>query len=363
MDERVRIGIIGLGRAGAIHLDAIRLLSGAHVAAICDASDQVRQNASNDGYAVYADLDEMLANADLEAAIICTPPSDHAATAVRCLQRGLHVLCEKPLALSTGDVLTMLQTANQHRRKLLVASKFRHVPEITRARAIIDSGEIGDPVTFEISFCSSVDMTGRWNSQRNKAGGGVIIDNGCHGFDIISFLFGSIRRVHATRLRSLQSIGVEDSATILVWAGDDVIGKVDLSWSIATPRDSYLVVHGSRGSVQVGWKTSGVQLASQPWQAMGAPYDKIAAHRAMLERFALAVRNGHESWISTAECLQTVAAVDAAYRSLESGSTEWVSIQGMRELSLVSRSTRGDDPETQRAPEMTTERPRPPFLV
>ena len=99
------------------------------------------------------------------------PPADHAAVSERCLARGLHVLCEKPLALTTWDVLTMLQPANRARRTALVASKFRHVPEVTRTRALLAAGEIGDPVSFEISFCSAVDMRDRWNAQSALSGG------------------------------------------------------------------------------------------------------------------------------------------------------------------------------------------------
>jgi predicted dehydrogenase len=284
----------------------------------------------------------MLDDAQLHGVVVSTPPADHAATTLRCLERGLHVLCEKPLALTTWDVLTMLQAANRAQRRALVASKFRHVPEVARARALLVAGELGDPVSFEVSFCSPVDMRARWNSVAEHSGGGVIIDNGCHALDIVSFLFGSIRRIQATRLRALQPLAVEDSATLQVWAGDGVVGRVDVSWSLATPRDSYLVVHGARGSLEVGWQGARLKRAGQPWEDIGGAYDKLGAHRAMLERFVAAIHDGAEPWISGAQCLQVVAAVDAAYRSLESGSSEWVAIQGARELDLVSHSAPAD---------------------
>ena len=341
--EATRIGIIGLGRAGSIHLEALQALPGARVVAVCDASQAARQRAETAGIAAYETLDAMLASAEMHGVVVCTPPADHAAISLLCLSRGLHVLCEKPLALTTWDVLTMLQAANQARRKVLVASKFRHVPEVIRARTLLAAGELGEPVSFEISFCSPVDMRERWNSQPALSGGGVIVDNGCHALDIVSFLFGSIRRVHATRLKSLQSMPVEDSAALQVWAGDGVVGQVDLSWSLATPRDSYLVVHGSRGSIEVGWRGARLKRVGHDWREIGGPYDKIGAHRAMHDRFVASIDNGSEPWISASECLQAVAAVDAAYRSLESGSTEWVAIQGARELDLVSLSAPGAD--------------------
>jgi predicted dehydrogenase len=341
--EATRIGIIGLGRAGSIHLAALRSVPGAKLVAVCDDNPEARQWAEDAGIAAYESLDAMLADTRLHGVVVCTPPADHAAISLQCVAHGVHVLCEKPLALTTWDVLTMLQAATRAGRKVLVASKFRHVPEIDRARALLTAGELGEPVSFEISFCSPVDMHERWNAQPSLSGGGVIVDNGCHAFDIVSFLFGSIRRVHATRLKALQSLAVEDSATLQVWAGDGVIGRVDLSWSLSPPRDSYLVVHGSRGSIEIGWQGARLKRVGQDWRTVGGPYDKIGAHLAMLDRFVSSIKNRSEPWISASECLQAVAAVDAAYRSLESGSAEWVAIQGTRELDLVSLSAPAPD--------------------
>ena len=112
-----------------------------------------------------------------------------------------------------------------------------------------------------------------------------------------------------------------------MWAGDGVVGRVDLSWSLAPPRDSYLVVHGSRGSIEVGWQGARLKRIGEDWRVIGGAYDKLGAHRAMMSRFVASIENGAEPWITASECLQAVAAVDAAYRSLQSGLAEWVAIQ------------------------------------
>ncbi|HSQ00659.1 MAG TPA: Gfo/Idh/MocA family oxidoreductase, partial [Candidatus Dormibacteraeota bacterium] len=283
-------------------------------------------------------LEAMLAAVPLDGVVVCTPPADHAAISLRCLADGVHVLCEKPLALTTWDALTMLQGANRAQRRVLVASKFRHVPEVQQAAALLAAGELGEPISFDIAFCSPVDMRDRWNAQLALSGGGVIIDNGCHAFDIVSYLFGNIRRVQATRLRRLQPIDVEDSATLQVWAGDGVVGRVEVSWSLPPARDSYLVVQGSRASIEVGWKGAFLHRPGKAPRTLGGAYDKLAAHQSMQRCFIGAIGNGTVPWISASQCLQVTAAVDAAYRSLESGSSEWVAIQGPREIDLVSHS-------------------------
>ncbi len=335
----MRVAIIGLGRAGAVHFDVCRSLPDVEVVAVCDPSPAARHTACSAGVRAYADLAPLLAREALDAAIICTPPADHAALATACLEAGLHVLCEKPLALTIWDGLEMLLTAIRARRQVLLACKFRHVPEVVRAREMVQAGDLGEPVAFEVSFCSPVSMSGRWNAQPERAGGGIIIDNGCHAFDIASYLFGSISRVQAIPVKSLQTLPVEDSASLIVWAGNGVIGKVDLSWSLSTGRESYLVVHGSRGTVEIGWRRSRVWLAGQGWRQIGGPYDKVEAHRRMHRGFIDSVSNHGRPWISAAERLQAVAAVEAAYRSLKSGAAERVAIHGMREPSFVSQPT------------------------
>jgi predicted dehydrogenase len=322
----MRIGILGLGRAGAVHLDAWALVSDARVVAVCDPSPEVRQRARADGIAAYATPAAMLNSARLDAVTISTPPAAHTPLAIECLENGIHVLCEKPLALTTGDALRMLKVADRRRRTLLLATKFRHVAGLLAARELLAAGTLGEPIAFEVSFCSPVDMTGRWNSELAHAGGGVLIDNGCHAFDIVSFLFGSVTRVHATTLKRVQPLAVEDSVSVQVRAADGIVGRVDLSWSLATGRDSYVTVYGSRGMLEVGWRSTRIKLGGDDWHVLCGAYDKLDAHRRMLAAFVDLVESDGTAvpWISTVECLRGVAAVEAAYRSIDSMRWEWV---------------------------------------
>lgn len=324
--EPLRVAIIGLGRAGAVHLDAWKATPGIELVAVCDPAVAARRAAVEQGLVAYADLESMLNAERLHAVSICSPPMEHAAQALASFERGLHVLCEKPLAVGTREALSMLRGATRRRCQLLLATKFRHVPDLVRARELIRNGTIGDPLAFEVSFCAPVDMSRRWNSQPNRSGGGVLIDNGCHAFDLISFLFGSVTRVNATLLKPLQRLAVEDSVTVQVEAQNGVIGRVDLSWSLAIGRETYVVIHGARGTMEIGWRSSVLKLPGQDWRQIGEGYDKARAHREMAACFKQVITNSRRRWISALECLRTVAAVDAAYRSVRSGGWEWVDV-------------------------------------
>jgi predicted dehydrogenase len=132
-------------------------------------------------------------------------------------------------------------------------------------------------------------------------------------------------------LKPLQAIAVEDSATVLVGAGQGLIGRIDLSWSLATGRETYVTVYGSEGTIEVGWRGSRLRPAGKPPEVIGPGYDKGDAHTRMLTAFRDVVQGEGPPWISPGECLRTVAAVEAAYLSLRSGGWVTVDMMGMRD--------------------------------
>jgi predicted dehydrogenase len=337
--ERIRVGVIGLGRAGRVHLEAWRAVSGAEVVAVADPSPAVVSAARVDGIRAMADTRELLATPGLHAVSICAPPVHHAALAIAALEHGLHVLCEKPLATRGDAALRMVKAAARTGRHLLIATKFRHVPDLLVAREIIAAGAIGEPLAFEVDFSSRVDMSARWNCRRTIAGGGVIIDNGSHAFDLVAFLLGPLASVNATRLKAGQAVAVEDSATVMVELASGLIGRVDLSWSLATQRETYVMVHGSRGTLDIGWRQSRLRVAGQETRALHAGlYDRHASHVAMMNTFVEVVRGARPPWISPVECLGAVAAVDASYRSLRSG--RWVPVEPIEESDVEAAPQR-----------------------
>ena len=333
----MRVGIIGLGLAGRVHLDGWRATDGVEVVAISDPSSDARTWAADAGLRPFDDPFTMIARESLDAVSICTPPASHGPLTLACLEKGVHVLCEKPLATNPADALGMLARAVEADRRLVLATKFRHVPDIIRAREVIAAGEIGEVLTFEVLFSSVVDMTKRWNAQATVAGGGVIIDNGCHAFDIVNFLFDSIVRVHATRLKPGQEMPVEDTATLLVETKDQIIGRIDLSWSLATYRESYITILGTKGAIEIGWRGSQIRVGQGVPRPLGGGYDKNDAHRRMMTAFRDVVTEGARPWITAAEAMRTVVSVDAAYRSLASGTWQTVDVPTVADVPAVSR--------------------------
>ncbi len=338
----MRVGIIGLGGAGSVHLKALDQEATAQVVAVSDPSPAARAHATENSIAAFETPEQMLESSSLDVVTIASPPHVHPELTAACLSAGAHVLCEKPLAKTTQEALRMMRAAGSAKRHLVLATKFRHVDDLIDARKLIADGMIGTPLSFSISFCSNVPtMASRWNANKGVSGGGVVIDNGCHAFDIVSFLFGSISRVRAAEMRKVQDMDVEDSALIQVQAANNVVGTIELSWSYFTGRDSYLTVQGSEGIIAIGWQHARFKKGNDDWQELpGNRYNKFESHRNMYRALGNLVTDGGTPWISSVDALRTVAAVEAAYRSIDTDSWERVDVKDFAEKAAGARTER-----------------------
>ena len=196
----------------------------------------------------------LLENADVDAVLVCTPPNTHPEIVMQAIERGLHVMCEKPLAIDVGSASAMVKAAEEAGVVFTMAAKFRFVDDVIRARQIVGSGILGELMVFENAFASRVDMSRRWNADPAISGGGVLIDNGTHSVDIVRYFLGPIAEVMAVEGKRVQHLPVEDTASMLLRTPEGVLGTVDLSWSVDRVTDTYLTLYGSEGTVSVGWK-------------------------------------------------------------------------------------------------------------
>jgi predicted dehydrogenase len=206
-----------------------------------------------------------------------------------------------------------------------MATKFRYVDDVIRAKSIVESGILGEIVLFENAFTSRVDMSQRWNSKPEISGGGVVIDNGTHSVDIVRYFVGPIAEVFAVEGKRVQSVAVEDTARVFVRSVGGVLGSIDLSWSINKELDSYLEIYGSHGVIRVGWRDSKYrQLSSQDWVVFGRGYDKVQAMGSQIRNFAKACRGEEPLLVNGGDAIASVEVVEAIYRSL--GHDCWTSV-------------------------------------
>jgi predicted dehydrogenase len=325
-NDALKFGLVGAGRIAQSYIDAFKGVESAKLVAIADISLNAAQGlAQQIGCPAYESYQRMAEEWGLDAVIICTPPVSHPEITIHFLEQGIHVLCEKPMSIDVNSAKLMLTTAHRQGVRLTMASKFRYVDDVVRARNIIRSGILGDILMIENTFTGAVSMADRWNSRPEISGGGVLIDNGTHSIDIMRYLMGPIVEVQAVEARRSPGINVDETVQMFVKGACGGIGRIDLSWRLQKDLEDYLTIYGVYGTVCVGWKRSRYrQNGNKDWIVFGSGYDKVQAFRSNLLNFVGAVKGEEALLVTPADAMASVEVIEAAYAALRQQT--WVTV-------------------------------------
>jgi len=324
--EHIRLACIGCGRIAQDHLYAITTIETASIVGVVDTKIDVVQSVANqfecESFTSYTDL---FKNCDIDAVLICTPPATHSEITSYFLDQGIHVLCEKPLAINVEEGKNMWKKARDAGVICMMATKFRFVEDIIRAKGIIESGKLGNILFFENTLSSYVDMRKRWNSQSEISGGGVLIDNGTHSLDIAKFLLGGIDSVQAVRGAQIQKFSVEDNVKVFFKSNSEVLGSIDLSWSINKPIDDYVSIYGTEGSLSIGWNQSHYIIRGQSEKVQfGSGYNKREAFMKQHRHFIDCVKGVSKPIISMEDGVNSIKMISSAYKSMNE--KKWIKL-------------------------------------
>jgi len=322
-----RFALVGVGRIGTSHLEALSQVENAVLEGVVDPRRAAAEAvAEQKGVRWFEDFESAELLDMVDAVIICTPPNLHYEMARHFLSSGKHVLCEKPLTISSSHAEELVRLAESGNLELMMASKFRYDDDIIKAKAILEAGILGRVVLYENTFCAKAMMKDRWNASREIAGGGVLIDNGTHAVDIARYLLGPIQEVQAQNGIFAQGLEVEDTARLSFRTKAGVIGMIDLSWSINKEGDTFISVFGSEGTLLIGWKgASYKQDGNSRWVRFGEGYDKIGALRKQLENFVGTVSGTARPLITPEDALASVRAIETAYVSTRQNN--WLTLE------------------------------------
>jgi predicted dehydrogenase len=327
MPPRTRFGLIGAGAIAGAHLEALQAL-GEEVELVgiqdvnMEAAGAMAQQANCQA---FDNIEAFLATGQPEAVILCTPPSTHAAIAMDLMPRGISVLCEKPLSIQPADARAMLTAADTAGVVFTMASKFRYVEDVEKARGLIQDGTLGEIILLENTFAARVSMADRWNAIPEVGGGGVLMDNGTHSADIVRYLLGPVAEVQATEGNRFQNLEVEDTVHLFLRSEAGVMASIDLSWSMNKQLDYYIGIYGTEGIIRIGWQESFYERPNNGGKhVFGTGYSKLGAFEAQLRNFLGTMRGTERLRISPAEALDSVEVIAAGYRSL--AANDWASV-------------------------------------
>ncbi len=326
-DGIVRLGLVGCGGIAQTHLEAIARVNRLKLKAVQD----IRPEAGKSASAKYscdsvASPDEIFNDKNIDAVLICVPPAHHKELLKKAISAGKHVICEKPFTIKLADAIEIGELSKKSQKVVMMASKFRFVQDVIEARKFIQSGVIGDIVLSEVIFCSVVDMEKRWNSDPEIAGGGVLIDNGSHAVDVIRYLVGPIKSVYAQAGKKTQSIRVEDTARLHFETENQIIGMVDLSWSLYKHTANYVNIFGTLGTIEVGWQQSQIWDAkNKTSKVFGSGYKKIDAFINQMEHFVDCIQKKAKPLLGIEDAVESVRVIEAAYTSVRE--KKWLQVR------------------------------------
>ena len=264
MADQIRVGVIGTSWwADLAHLPLFKGDSRVDLVAICGRNrDRAQAMATKHGIqTVFTDYRDMIAKGRLHAIAISTPDDEHYAMTMAALDAGLHVLCEKPLALDATDAKTMYEKAQAKGVCHMAFFTWRWMPHYRYMKELIQQGVLGRIYHAQFSFLAGFgrDSRYKWRFDRKRAHG-VIADSGSHMFDLARFLLGDIKEVNARLVSNVArqdsegkpSESANDAATILIEFADGGHGTIEVS-TVARVDDSSLeqdvAIHGEAGSL------------------------------------------------------------------------------------------------------------------
>jgi predicted dehydrogenase len=272
---------------------------------------------------------------------IATPPRDHASIACAALERGLHVLCEKPLATSVREAELVLEEARRARKVFFPVHNYKHAPSMLAVREIIDSGRIGSVNlvtldTFRTSHARGVaEWKPDWRRMRKYSGGGIAMDHGSHTFYLVFDWLGADPLAITAKMSSQPSFDTEDnfSCTVTFPTG---IAMARLTWNAAVRKVIY-TLHGDRGAIKLEDDDIEVTVKGQPVERRSVASHWMDASHAgwfssLLDRFRHAIETSDYVGADARDAALCVRLIESGYASARSGCLETPlsrAVQGM----------------------------------
>jgi predicted dehydrogenase len=334
--NKLRVGVIGLGKMGLLHSGIFNQLESSTLAAAAEI-DALTSNLIKTylpEISVYRDYEAMFKREELDIAAITTPVFLHKPIVEMAFEHDCHVFVEKPLALNGDECRSVLHIGENV--KTQVGYNRRFLGTFRMAKRILDDSSLGE-LKFVQSQMFETQVLRKeqgWRFDPSKSGGGVIIDLGAHLIDMLHYLVGPLSGVQGMA-QSIVSDNVCDYASINLQFVGGFIGSLELSWSVRhyrlpemkitmqfelgtlTVTEKYIEIYSEAGSgsLKRGWSTFYLQdlTAGVPINLGGSEY--TAEDMQLLD----CIKNGEEPLCNFREAAKTNFAIDAIYDSVNTG--------------------------------------------
>lgn len=356
-EKPIKVGVIGMGWAGQVHLEAYLKLPNVEIVGISDPrAERLKDLAARFPVThVYTDYNDLLNHDEIDIISIGTPNYLHAPIAVAALERGNHVLCEKPMAMTVAEGEAMVRAALANNCGLEVAFNHRRRGDVEVLKQYVNEGHLGRIYHAKASWMRrrGIPGFGGWFTTKAMSGGGPLIDLGVHILDMALYLMGE-PEVEAVSAMTYAEFGpkgrgsrgdangmtydVEDMATAFIRLAGGATLLLEASWATnsSVGDDFGVKLYGSDAGAEIDVKRYGWQNTLRIFtEAGGVPADLAPqvyegqGHRKVVADFVAAVRAGDWSAYTGREGLRRTQILEACYQSA----------QERREIALVDAAS------------------------
>ncbi|WP_420862668.1 Gfo/Idh/MocA family protein [Algirhabdus cladophorae] len=337
-----RIAVIGAGLIGRKHVDVVRQFAQLH--AIIDPAPATKDLAAQHGALWFETLEAYLAQHSPDGAIVASPNTLHLPQGRACLEAGIPVLIEKPLAESAPNAQALTTLSERLGIAVLVGHHRRHSPLVKKAKSLIDKGTLGRIATVTAQFWLYKPQDYYDATWRTKEGGGPIFINLIHDIDLLRHFCGDITAVQAMENNAVRGFEVEDTAALLLRFKNGALGTVSISDTVAAPWSWELTagenpaypktsqaayrIGGTDGSLSVPdlqlWQHPDVKSWWAPIENTAHPADPLDPVVEQFKHFMDVIAGRAQPLVPASEGAKNLAVLDAIKQAARHGGTQQV---------------------------------------
>lgn len=255
-NQKLNIGIIGLGRMGLMHTAIFNSLPESKVVAVVDPAMFPAKplHMLNSNIKVYKTAEKMFKNENIDGVLIASPVGYHIENALECVHNNVPFLMEKPLAVNAEQAGPLILELEKNPLPNMIGYMARNIDSFKEGKKIIDSGTLGKILNVKGTvYVSQLFKQGKgWRYDPKVSGGGVLESQGSHLLDLLYWYFGEVSQVNADTL-SVYSRGIEDFSHVILQFRSGLKGWIDASWSVRFKRKMELRMDilGENGSLVI----------------------------------------------------------------------------------------------------------------
>jgi predicted dehydrogenase len=329
----IHVGLIGGGNISATHARAANAIPGVSVGAIYGSNqEKVARLAQEHSAKAYADFEAFLNHRPLDLVAIGSPSGLHATQGIAVAKRGLHVLTEKPIEISTHRADELIDAARTHGVKLGVMFQDRSKPDIRRMKQWIDAGFLGKVLLADarVKWYRPPEYYGdsKWRGTLALDGGGALINQAVHTVDLLLWMLGDAVEVQASTTNLLHPIEGEDTALVLLKFESGASAVLQATTAVFPGYPRRLEVSGTEGTVileqdrvvAVDLKHSREGVVASRGTAdiedTASPVvTDFQGHQAVIEDFIRAIKENGTPMCDGREARRSVALIEEIYRA------------------------------------------------